>query len=150
MAKPFNGFAIAGILLIATSLTATRAADAPAVIDIWPAGKVPGNPKEPAAEKMEDSGGVKRVSNVSQPTLTVFRPAKDKDTGAAVVMAPGGGYGILAWDLEGTEVAEWLNSIGVTGIILKYRVPRRPGTPNDVAPPQAEMDAQRALSLVRS
>ncbi|HZL38543.1 MAG TPA: alpha/beta hydrolase [Tepidisphaeraceae bacterium] len=147
MAKPFNGFAIAGILLIATSLTATRAADAPAVIDIWPAGKVPGNPKEPAAEKMEDSGGVKRVSNVSKPTLTVFRPAKDKDTGAAVVICPGGGYSILAWDLEGTEVAQWLNSAGVTGIILKYRVPAHYEKPHGFAP---LVDAQRAMSLVRS
>jgi acetyl esterase/lipase len=80
----------------------------------------------------------------------VYRPARDRDTGAAVLIAPGGGYAILAWDLEGVEVARWLNSIGVTGIILKYRVPRRPGTGKDAAPPQALMDAQRALSLVRS
>jgi acetyl esterase/lipase len=67
-----------------------------------------------------------------------------------VVIAPGGGYNILAWDLEGEEVARWLNTVGVTGILLKYRVPRRPGTPFLAAPPQAEMDAQRAMSLVRS
>ncbi len=99
---------------------------------------------------MEDSNHVKRISNVTRPTLTVFRPAKEKDTGAAVVIAPGGGYNILAWDLEGTEVATWLNSIGVTGLVLKYRVPRRPGSPKDQAPPQAQMDAQRAMSFVRS
>jgi acetyl esterase/lipase len=57
---------------------------------------------------------------------------------------------MLAWDLEGEEVAAWLNSIGVTGIILKYRVPRRSGTPIAQPPPQAQMDAQRALSLVRN
>src|SRR5205085_6948958 len=76
--------------------------------------------------------------------------AKDRDTGAAVVIAPGGGYNILAWDLEGEEVADWLNSVGVTGIMLKYRVPRREGAAKDAAPPQAQMDAQRAISLVRS
>ena len=61
--------------------------------------------------------------------MTVFKPAKDSATGAAVVIAPGGGYSILAWDLEGEEVAQWLNKIGVTGIVLKYRVPRRADTP---------------------
>jgi acetyl esterase/lipase len=121
----------------------------PLVVDVWP-GPAPGDAGKVGPEKMEESGKVKRVTNVTQPTLTVFRPAKDKDTGAAVVIAPGGGYSILAWDLEGTEVADWLNSIGVTGIVLKYRVPRRPDSPKDLAPPQAQMDAQRALSLVRS
>jgi acetyl esterase/lipase len=134
------------------ALASVAAADKP--LDVWP-GKAPGETGEVGKEtttesKPGDKNPVKRVTNVTEPTLTVFRPAKDKDVGAAVVIAPGGGYGILAWDLEGEEVAEWLNSIGVTGIVLKYRVPRRPGTPGDVAPPQAEMDAQRAISLVRS
>ncbi len=138
---------IIGCVVVLTS--AAAAAEKPLVLDVWP-GKAPGEMGEVGKETMTDTNHVKRVTNVTQPTLTVFRPAKDKDTGAAVVIAPGGGYAILAWDLEGTEVAEWLNSIGVTGVVLKYRVPRRPGTPNDVAPPQAEMDAQRAISLVRS
>jgi acetyl esterase/lipase len=93
---------------------------------------------------------VKRVTNVTRPTLSVFRPAREKDTGAAVLICPGGGYNILAIDFEGEEVAAWLNTIGVTGIVLKYRVPRRQGTPRDQPPIQALMDAQRALSLVRS
>jgi acetyl esterase/lipase len=143
-------------VLFALALTAalgfagpTRAADKPLVVDVWP-GQAPGESGKIGEEKMEESGNVKRISNVTHPTLTVFRPAKDKDTGAAVVIAPGGGYNILAWDLEGTEVADWLNSIGVTGIVLKYRIPRRPDSPKDQAPPQAQMDAQRAISLVRS
>jgi acetyl esterase/lipase len=142
-------------VLIALALTAALgiggrawAADKPLVVDVWP-GPAPGESGKVGEEKTEESGKVKRISNVTHPTLTVFRPAKDKDTGAAVVIAPGGGYNILAWDLEGTEVADWLNSIGVTGIVLKYRVPRRPDTPKDLAPPQAQMDAQRAISLVR-
>jgi acetyl esterase/lipase len=129
--------------------SAAAASEKPLVLDVWP-DKAPGEKGEIGKETTTDTDHIKRTTNVTQPTLTVFRPEKDKDTGVAVVVAPGGGYSILAWDLEGEEVAQWLNSIGVTGIILKYRVPRRPGTPNDVAPPQAEMDAQRAISLVRS
>ena len=83
---------------------------------------------------------------MTKPTITVYRPKKEQDTGAATLICPGGGYNILAWDLEGTEVADWLNTIGVTGIVLKYRVPRRPGREKHDAPLQ---DAQRAMSLVR-
>jgi acetyl esterase/lipase len=134
--------------------SAAMAAEAPRVLDVWP-GKAPGEKGEVGAEKVQepkagDKHPVRRITNVTRPTLTVFKPAADKDTGAAVAIAPGGGYNILAWDLEGEEVAAWLNSLGVTGIVLKYRVPRRPGTPADQAPPQAQMDAQRAISLVRS
>jgi acetyl esterase/lipase len=139
-------------VLLALTLTVValpaRAENKPTVIDVWP-GKAPGDKSDIGEEKMTETNRVKRVTNVSHPTLTVYRPAKDKDNGAAVVIAPGGGYNILAWDLEGVEVAEWLNSIGVTGIVLKYRVPRRPDSPKDQAPPQAQMDAQRAMSLVR-
>jgi acetyl esterase/lipase len=88
-----------------------------------------------------------RIGNVSTPTITVYRPPSDRNTGAAVVVCPGGGYNILAWDLEGTEVCEWLNSIGVTGILLKYRVPKREGQPAYAAPLQ---DVERAVGLVRS
>ncbi len=87
-----------------------------------------------------------RVSNVSVPTITLYRPPSDKNSGAAVLVCPGGGYGILAIDLEGTEVCQWLNSIGVTGVLLKYRVPPRKGQLPYVAPLQ---DAQRALGLMR-
>jgi acetyl esterase/lipase len=87
-----------------------------------------------------------RTGNVSDPTITVFRPDAARDTGAAVVVCPGGGYYILAWDLEGTEVCQWLNSVGVTGVLLKYRVPHREGQPAYAAPLQ---DAQRAVGLVR-
>lgn len=126
----------------------------PLTVAVWP-GQAPGEKGEIGPEKVTqgkpgEARPVTRITNVARPTLTIFRPAKAKDTGAAVVIAPGGGYNILAWDLEGEEVARWLNSVGVTGIVLKYRVPRRPGTANGVPPPQALMDAQRALSLVRS
>jgi acetyl esterase/lipase len=129
------------------------AAENPLVVDVWP-GKVPGENQPIGPERFLDQKPgdkpVKRLTDVSKPTLTVYRPAKDKATGAAVVICPGGGYHILAWDLEGEEVAAWLNSLGVTGIVLKYRVPRRPDQPKDKPPLGPLQDAQRALSLVRS
>jgi len=87
-----------------------------------------------------------RLSNVSQPTITLYRPPRRKDNGTAVIVCSGGGYIFLAMDLEGTEICQWLNSIGVTGVLLKYRVPKRPGDEQHVLPLQ---DAQRALGLVR-
>ena len=122
-------------------------------IALWPKG-APGEKGDIGEEK--DTTGpngqliagkrVIRLSNVSNPTLTVYSPAKEKNTGAAVLVFPGGGYSILAMDLEGTEVCEWLTSIGVTGILVKYRVPARKGLPNYAPPLQ---DAQRALGYVR-
>jgi acetyl esterase/lipase len=144
---------VAAVLLAVAVPAALRAEDKPLTLDLWP-GKPPGETADLGPEKVQDGRPgelpVKRLTNVSRPTLTVYRPARDRDTRAAVVIAPGGGYNILAWDKEGTEVAEWLNSVGVTGIVLKYRVPRRPDQPKDKPPSVALMDAQRALSLVRS
>jgi acetyl esterase/lipase len=141
------------LVLLLVSASPAGAADKALVLDVWP-GKPPGETAQIGEEKiLEDKPSkrpVKRLTNVSKPTITVFRPAPDKDTGAAVVICPGGGYHILAWDLEGEEVAAWLNSIGVTGIVLKYRVPRRPNQPKDKPPIGPLQDAQRALSLVRS
>ncbi len=87
-----------------------------------------------------------RLGNVSQPTVTFYPAPRRKSNGAAVLVCPGGGYHILAMDLEGTEVCEWLNSIGVSAALLKYRVPVRKDRERYAAPLQ---DAQRALSLVR-
>lgn len=87
-----------------------------------------------------------RLGNVSRPTITIYPAPAATSTGTAVLVFPGGGYHILALDLEGTEVCEWLNSIGVTGVLLKYRVPKRAGLEKHAA---ALQDAQRALGLVR-
>ena len=121
---------------------------------LWP-GDAPGERGDIGEEKdltkpkdgLVAGRSVIRLGNVSKPTLTLYRPSKEKDSGASVVVCPGGGYSILAMDLEGTEVCEWLNSIGVTGILLKYRVPARKGLEKHGA---ALQDAQRALGLVRS
>jgi acetyl esterase/lipase len=126
----------------------------PPSIALWP-GAAPGETGKIGVEhditKAGDplTGGrpVVRLGDISTPTISVFRPPAEKDTGAAVLVCPGGGYYILAYDLEGSEVCEWLNSIGVTGVLLKYRVPRREGLPRHAV---ALQDAQRAMGLVRS
>ena len=122
-------------------------------LPLWP-GSAPGEgtPRETERDLTKPGEGlvagrrVTRLGHVSNPTLTVYKPDAQRDTGASVLVCPGGGYHILAYDLEGTEVCEWLNSIGVTGVLLKYRVPRREGREKHEA---ALQDAQRALGLMR-
>lgn len=139
-----------GLLLMGASVAAAE----PTVVNVWP-GKPPGETKELPPEqdvnKPDDKpvGDRKiiKLTNVSMPTLSIYRPSPDIDTQAAVIVCPGGGHHILAFDHEGTEVAEWLAKRGVTGIVLKYRVPfRNP----DQRWQAAVQDAQRAVSLVRS
>lgn len=120
-------------------------------IQLWPHG-APG--EKGNAKKERDTTTAKdglvagrrviRLTNITDPTLTIYKPSKN--SGAAIIVFPGGGYHILAMDLEGTEVCAWLNSIGVTGILLKYRVPPQPGVARYKAPLQ---DAQRAVGFVR-
>ncbi len=104
-------------------------------------------------ETWDDSGNqiggqnVMRVSNVSTPTITVYPANSNGTLGAAMVICPGGAYELLAHDLEGTEVCEWLNEVGITAVLLKYRVPRRAERPMYEAPLQ---DVQRAISYVRA
>lgn len=139
------------IILLLTAWGSTApAAENPLVLDVWPK-SAPGEKGDIGQEqiqppKMDAKPTVKVLTNVSRPTITVYRPEKAKNTGAAVLICPGGAYRVLAMDLEGEEVAAWLNSIGVTGVVLKYRVPARKGQPAYLAPLQ---DAQRAMSLVR-
>jgi acetyl esterase/lipase len=121
-------------------------------IPLWP-GKVPDARSVPGPENIttstEDIAGrpVVIANNVSQPTMTVYSPP-GTNTGVAVVIFPGGGYQILAMDLEGTEVCDWLNSQGITAVLLKYRVPVKREGPYGESPPALE-DAQRAIGLVR-
>jgi acetyl esterase/lipase len=119
-----------------------------ATLDLWP-GKAPGETKDLPPEALQPAKPgqlqIARLGNVSKPQISIYRP--EKPNGACVVVAPGGGYSILAIEHEGTEVAAWLNSIGVTAVVLKYRVPRRADqTPRNLAMLQ---DAQRAVGLVR-
>lgn len=133
---------------VAPRSEARYAAASEETLNLWP-DKPPGETGTVAEEKVEKKAIV-TITNVSKPTITVTHPPKEKNTGVAVVVCPGGGYNILAYEHEGTQVSEWLNSLGVTAVLLKYRVPRREGTPRGDPPIQALMDAQRAISLTRS
>ena len=87
------------------------------------------------------------IRNVQNPDIAVFLPSKRFATGQAVVICPGGGYWVLAYDLEGTDIAKYFNSIGVAAVVLKYRLPT---SGNSIIPHKTPlMDAQRALRLVR-
>jgi acetyl esterase/lipase len=129
-------------------------AKAPLVVELWP-GPAPGDVGIAGQEKTrihpsELVGNTLLVTNVTRPSLTLYPPPAGKNTGTAMIICPGGGYHDLFWELEGEEVAAWLNAQGMTGIILKYRVPRRPGDKKGVPPLGPLLDAQRAVSTVRS
>jgi acetyl esterase/lipase len=116
---------------------------APPVVDVWPEGKMPGTgAKEPEAE-VPRNDGFHRITNVSRPTLTLFPAPRTGAVGApAMIVCPGGGYSYTVIDKEGTEIAAWLNTHGISALVLKYR------TPNNRA--GALQDLQRSLSLARA
>jgi acetyl esterase/lipase len=131
----------------------------PIVVTLWP-GKAPDEPGGIGPERIRMSPGLDRtqvevtnqtrlITAVTQPSITIYPAPAGKNTGAAMLIYPGGGYWDLYWELEGEEVAAWLNSIGVTGIILKYRVPCRPGEPEREPARRPLQDAQRAIRTVR-
>lgn len=147
---------VTAFFLFITAVSSLLAAE-PKTLPLWP-GKAPGETKDlPPEADTTDQGKtpgalvagqrVIRLGNVSAPTLTLYPAPAAKNTGAAVLVCPGGGYNILALDLEGTEICEWLNSLGVTAALLKYRVPRREGREKHAAPLE---DAQRAMGVLRS
>ena len=143
------------ILFLLASAPVLSAAD-PITWNLWP-GEAPGEivtlPPE-SDRTTEDSRlaagkRVTRLQNVSVPTLTIYKPDPKIDSGASVIIAPGGAFGWVVIDLEGTEVAEWATSIGLTAIVLKYRVPGSARNP-DKPWLAAAQDGQRAMSLVKS
>jgi acetyl esterase/lipase len=109
-------------------------------------GTIPNSINTGQKEKIEKSE-ITVISNVQVPDIAVYLPSKRFATGQAVVICPGGGYWILAYDLEGTDIARYLNSIGVAAVVLKYRLPVYGNTTESYKVPL--MDAQRALRLVR-
>lgn len=129
-------------------LTTPGGGPAPIVLELWPRG-TPGAPDELPAEVVRDreGGGDRHVSGVHRPTITAYLPAEGTSTRPAVVICPGGGYGLLALDKEGHDVARWFAERGVVGVVLKYRLPRPDGHVYGHEAPLA--DAARALALVR-
>ena len=139
----------AAALAAGHNANSAQAADAE-VITLWP-GQAPGEVagevgEEKLMEPLKDQRRVRRLANVTKPTVTVHPAKGENRSGAAVLICPGGAYNILADEHEGTMVADWLNSLGITAFVLRYRVPRRKGKPMYEAPLQ---DAQRAMRLVR-
>ena len=141
-------FSLLSRLALFATLAHSFAAPEPLTLPLWPDGvPSPMAPRSDATAKLIQSYGgptPTRVTAVSEPTITVYRP--EKPNGASVIVAPGGGYMFLSWSFEGTQVCEWLNTIGVTAVLLKYRTPTRDEAEPFTLPVQ---DAQRALGLVR-
>jgi acetyl esterase/lipase len=121
------------------------------VLPLWsgtPPGEIaPEVPEVTAIVRNYIHGEHININNVWQPQIEVFPAPADKNTGAAVIVCPGGCYRFLSYTMEGTEMAKWLNAIGVTCVVLKYRVPQREGA--DLGEIELK-DAQRALSVVRA
>jgi len=115
------------------------------VENLWP-GDAPGEVPGEVGEETVEVKGVKRVSNVTKPTITYYLSDSAKASGTTVIVCPGGAYQILAIEHEGEDVCKWLNSLGIHAALLKYRVPRRKNREPHAAPLQ---DAQRAMGLVR-
>ncbi|HKQ39653.1 MAG TPA: alpha/beta hydrolase [Verrucomicrobiae bacterium] len=143
-----------------TLISIASGGENPFIVDLW-GGKVPDETTKMGPERIvmspvldrkqvEVTESTRMITGVTNPTLTAYWPQTNHNTGTAVLICPGGGYWNLYWELEGEEVAAWLNTLGITGIILKYRVPRRPDEIEREPAWRPLQDAQRAVSLVRS
>jgi acetyl esterase/lipase len=131
------------VFLLLLFLSISTNAQKREIIYLWP-GKVPGELKEKQPPVIDTSKNDKilRFDEVTNPAIEVFLPDKAINNGSAVIVCPGGGYNILAYDLEGTEIAGWLNRLGFTAFVLQYRIPDKKGG--------ALQDVQRAMRIVRN
>lgn len=131
------------ILLVLISMFFNSHAQDSSVIYLWP-GKVPGENVMKNSPKITDnhSGDVIRLTDITDPSITAFFPREQKSNGAGILVCPGGGYSILAINLEGYEIAHWLNSLGFAAFVLEYRVPDNQKG--------ALQDAQRAMRIIRA
>lgn len=142
--KRFRNFIVLAFVMMQMSAVYSQ----PAILKLWPKG-IPGGvaSKSYLEEEILLNGLPSRYNRVTDPTLTVFLPPSEKATGTAVLICPGGGYGTLAFDHEGYQIAEWLNENGIAGIILKYRLPSdQIMTDKTTGPLQ---DAQEGMRVIR-
>lgn len=117
------------------------------ILPLWPAGKVPNYQKTTELEK-RDIGELIRISLVQAPEMAVYLPARKTATGQAVIICPGGGYGMLAYDWEGSDPARLLSAKGIAAIVLKYRLPN---SKSNIIPHLSPLlDAKRAIRIVRA
>jgi acetyl esterase/lipase len=139
--------------LLALTFAGTAFAQKPTLL-LWPNGnpepsQLTGPERDPTtdANRIVSGKATTRLTNVSQPSLTVYPAPAANNSGAAVLVLPGGGYDHLTWNLEGSEACEWLNSIGITGVLVKYRVPEKGRFPENAEDLE---DAQQAMRLTRA
>ena len=156
-----------GMLVFPAAALAAGSLPKPELIALWE-GEAPGTDQSIGPERTSQStgpvGDILVINDVTKPTLTVYRPAPKKANGAAMLVLPGGAFAGLAWDVEGTEVAEWLAERGITAFLLKYRVHPFPVSPREFAKLTVEdvlellkpawkiavMDAEKGVDLVRA
>lgn len=136
---------IIGLGLSALSLQVMAQSE---VINLWPNGKIPNFKSSTVEEKsVTDASGILRISGVTVPTITAYIAPKEKATGAAVLICPGGGYGILAASHEGSDFAKWFNDRGISAFVLKYRLPNEKAMTHQHEVPL--MDAMQGMKLIR-
>ena len=133
------------ILTLLTFLATSLAFSQNYTLNLWPG--LPPLQKESNLQEQAVQQGIVRISNVQIPSIEVYLPTKQSATGEAVLIFPGVGYGILAYDWEGTDFAKWLNAHGIAGIVVKYRLPISTSLTDPKEVPL--LDAQRAIRLVR-
>jgi acetyl esterase/lipase len=132
------------VLVFVLLLTFCAEAVGDEFIGLWPEGKMPNS----KGMKLEEVIVNDRIMQVDRPGIYAFLPAKEENTGCAVLICPGGGYHHLTYDLSGFQLAKWFNTIGMSAFVLKYRLPNSPDlVERDKGPLQ---DAQRAMRLIRS
>src|SRR5258708_38023527 len=137
-------------LLLLWAVASQGSAQEPLVVPLWPNGAPGFETRKNEPENVKKKGKFEQsVTNVHNPSLTVYLPAKEKASGAGIIICPGGGHSVLAIEHEGHNVGQWLADNGIAGFVLKYRLAREKGSPYKVEE-HAYQDAQRALRLVRS
>jgi acetyl esterase/lipase len=140
-------------LLSTLVVAASAAADSPQVIHLWPAGAATlkgANEKEVTRpENVKPGDRINSIVNIHNPSIEVHLPPADKAMGTAVIVAPGGGHRQLVWGSEGTDIAKWLNELGIAAFILKYRLAFTPNYSYTVEG-EALADTQRAIRIVRA
>ena len=137
-----------GGLLIFVLLGLLQASAQATIIPLWPKDKIPKQIASDEKETHVQGEDLLRISKVQEPTIEVFLPSKKNANGQAMLIFPGGGYQILAYDWEGTDIAKFLNSKGIAGIVVKYRLPSSVSQTDSHLVPL--IDAQRAMRLVRN
>lgn len=139
--------------LVAAATCVAWAADSPPVIPLWPAGSptLQGatEKEQTTPENVKPGDRINSIRNVHKPTLEVHLPQAGKGHGTAIIVAPGGGHRQLVWGSEGTDIARWLNELGVAAFVLKYRLAQTPNYTYTVEG-EALQDTQRAIRIVRA